>query len=88
MSNDIATKILALNPRNIVERSQIDTLLRENPEVGKLPVTYSYTREYGSDGCWDSTETSMTTLGAWVSGRYLDKHPGNRSYGFQITKVG
>ena len=88
MSNTTASKILALNPRNFVERSQIDTLLRENPEVGKTPVSYSYTLEYGSDGCWDRTETGMTTLAQWVSGRFMDKHSGNRSYNFQITKIG
>ena len=65
MSNSTASKILALNPHNFVERSQIDTLLRENPEVGKTPVAYSYTLEYGSDGCWDRTETGITTLREW-----------------------
>lgn len=88
MSNSTASKILALNPHNFVERSQIDTLLRENPEVGKTPVAYSYTLEYGSDGCWDRTETGITTLREWVTEQFLRNHTGNRSYNFRLTKVG
>lgn len=89
MSNTtLATKILALDRLDWQERNQIDALLSGNPEVGKTPVFYSYTLEYGSDGCWDRTEHGVTTLALWVNGRYMDKHPGNRSYNFHITKIG
>jgi hypothetical protein len=85
--NTIASQILACNSRTWEGKSQIDKLLRENPEAGKVKVTYSYTLEYGSDGCWDRTEHGSCTLREWVSGRVMDKHPGNRSYNFQVTKI-
>ena len=88
MTNDsIATSILSINRNTIDGQARIDALLAINPDVAKVKVTYSYTVEYGSDGCWDRTETSVCSLREWVNG-IEKRHPGNRSYGFQVVKIG
>lgn len=49
-------------------------------------VKYTYTKEWGSDGCWDSTEHGTCTVKEWLDGIH-HKHPGNRSYDFRIESV-
>jgi hypothetical protein len=87
MSNDtIANFILSINRNTIDGRAKIDALLAVNPDVAKVKITYTYTREWGSDGCWDSQETGTCTVRQWVNG-IESRHPGNRTYGFQPVGV-
>jgi len=61
-------------------------ILKSNPLMKHAIVSYSYTQEYGSDGCWHGTEHSKCTLGEWVNG-IGHRHPGNRSYNFELTSI-
>jgi len=62
-------------------------IIRNNPLMRHAIVTYSYTQEHGSDGCWVSTETSTCSLGAWENGTVHYRHPGNRSYNFSLDSI-
>lgn len=62
-------------------------VLKFNPLMKHAIVQYSYTQEYGSDGCWCDTEHSMCSLGEWVSGAVYNRHSGNRSYNFSLKSI-
>jgi hypothetical protein len=85
--NTLASQILACDTRTYGGQCAQEKILRENPLVGFALVTYSYTQEYGSDGCWDRTEKSVCLLREWVSGAFQNKHTGNRSYNFTVTDI-
>lgn len=61
-------------------------VLKSNPLMKHAIVTYSYTQEYGSDGCWSGTAYGKCTLGQWVAGIH-HRHPGNRSYDFSLETI-
>lgn len=61
-------------------------VLKSNPLFAFATVTYSYTQEYGSDGCWSGTAYGKCTLREWVAGIH-HRHPGNRSYDFALESI-
>jgi hypothetical protein len=61
-------------------------IINANPLMRFARVTYSYTHEEGSDGCWSSTKTATCSLGQWING-IGHRHPGNRSYDFRLDSI-
>lgn len=62
-------------------------ILKINPLMRFAKVTYSYTQEYGSDGCWCDTETGTCTVDEWMTGAVHNRHTGNRSYNFRLVSI-
>lgn len=84
MSNDLplilSNAIFSGDMRVLRERVIAD------PSLKDTLFTYSYTQEYGSDGCWDRTIEETTSIINFIQ-RGIHR-PGNRSYNYALTKVG
>lgn len=84
MSNDLST--ILSNAIRMGDTRALREMAAANPAIKDMKFTYSYTQEYGSDGCWDRTIEETTSIIDFIKrGIY---RPGNRSYGYALTKVG
>jgi hypothetical protein len=79
----IANEILIQDKNDWIGKRQVENLVKYNPLVKFVMVSYTYTELLGSDYCWDASREGTCTLRDWLRGMSY----GNRCINFRITGV-